>query len=145
MKKALIAVGAVVVAFSLGLASVYFAMPMLSPATAERVQIRLDSIAVADSLARLGLVDSFGFLAEGINRPPDSLAVLLPDSLADTGSVQDSTRSADEPALDETITAIEDSTAIQDSLVVMQRTLDVLLKEPPEIQAGFGLYESDRR
>ena len=129
MKKVLIAVGAVVVAFALGLAGVYFAMPMLSPGTAERVQIHLDSLTVADSLASLGLVDSLGLLPEGMNRPADSLAILLPDSLADAGSAQDSTRSTDSLASDETTTAIEDSTAIQDSLVVMQHTLDVLLKE----------------
>ena len=129
MKKVLIAVGAVVVAFALGLAGVYFAMPMLSPGTAERVQIHLDSLAVVDSLASLGLVDSLGFLPEGMIRPTDSLAVMLPDSLADAGIAQDSTRSTDALASDETTAAIEDSTATPDSLVVMQQTLDVFLKE----------------
>lgn len=110
-------------AFAMGLAGVYFAMPMLSPGTVERVQIHLDS------LASLGLVDSLGFLPDGTNRPPDPLAVMLPDSLADAGSAQDSTRSADSLASGETTTAIEDSTAIQDSLAFLQRTLEGLLKE----------------
>ncbi len=137
MKKALIAVGAVVVGFAMGLAGVYFAMPVLSPATVERVQIHLDSFAAADSLARLALADSRGLSPDGTNRPPDSLAVTLPDSLvraqpdslADAGSAQDTTRSADSLASDETTTATEDETAIQDSLAVLQRTLEGLLKE----------------
>ncbi len=124
--------------FAMGLAGVYFAMPVLSPAMAEGVQIHLDSLAVADSLASLGLVESLGFLPDSTTiRPPDSLAVMLPDSLvraqpdslADAGSAQDTTRSVDELASDETTTATEDETAIQDSLVVMQHTLEVLLKE----------------
>ncbi len=145
MKKALIAVGAVVVGFAMGLAGVYFAMPVLSPATVERVQIHLDSFAAADSLARLALADSRGLSPDGTNRPPESLAVTLPDSLmraqpdsfvraqpdslADAGSEQDTPRSADERASDETTTATEDETAIQDSLAVLQRTLEGLLKE----------------
>jgi len=124
-------------AFAMGLAGVYFAMPVLSPAMAEGVQIHLDSLAVADSLASLALAGSLGLLPDGTNRPPDSLAVMLPDSLvraqpdslADAGSAQDTTRSVDELASDETTTATEDETAIQDSLVVMQHTLEVLLKE----------------
>ncbi len=124
-------------AFAMGLAGVYFAMPVLSPAMAEGVQIHLDSLAVADSLASLALAGSLGLLPDGTNRPPDSLAVMLPDSLvraqpdslADAGSAQDSTRSADSLASGETTTAIEDSTAIQDSLAFLQRTLEGLLKE----------------
>lgn len=115
--------------FAMGLAGIYFAMPMLSPGTAERVQIHLDSLAVADSLASLGLVESLGFLPDSTIRPSDSLAVMLPDSLADAGSAQDSTRSADSRASGETTTVIEDSTVTQDSLVVLQHTLEVLLKE----------------
>ena len=124
-------------AFAMGLAGVYFAMPVLSPAMAEGVQIHLDSLAVADSLASLGLADSLGLSPDGTNRPPDSLAVMLPDSLvraqpdslADAGSAQDTTRSADSLASGETTTATEDETAMQDSLAFLQRTLEGLLKE----------------
>lgn len=122
-------------AFAMGLAGVYFAMPVLSPAMAEGVQIHLDSLAVADSLASLALAGSLGLLPDGTNRPPDSLAVMLPDSLvraqpdslADAGSAQDTTRSVDELASDETTTATEDETAIQDSLAVLQQRVEGLL------------------
>lgn len=122
-------------AFAMGLAGVYFAMPVLSPAMAEGVQIHLDSLVVADSLASLALAGSLGLLPDGTNRPPDSLAVMLPDSLvraqpdslADAGSAQDTTRSVDELASDETTTATEDETAIQDSLAVLQQRVEGLL------------------
>ncbi|MCH8963098.1 MAG: hypothetical protein IH820_17735, partial [Bacteroidetes bacterium] len=119
--KALIAVGAVVMAFAIGLAGVYFAMPVLAPATVERVQIHLDSLAVADNLARLALADSRGLSPDGTNRPPNSLAVTLPGSL-----VRAQPKSLPASA---TATPTENETAIQGSLAVLQRTLEGLLKE----------------
>ena len=121
MKKALIAVGAVVVAFAAGLAGVYFAMPVLSPQMVERAQVHLASLAVADNLAR---VDSLGLSAESTNRPPDSLAATLPDSLAatlpdslaDAGGVQAVSNSAD-------------GAAIQDSLALLHQRVEGLLRE----------------
>ena len=134
MKKALIAVGAVVVAFAAGLAGVYFAMPVLSPQMVERAQVHLASLAVADNLAR---VDSLGLSAESTNRPPDSLAATLPDSLAatlpdslaDAGGVQAVSNSADGAAPDGGSTPGEDGAAIQDSLALLHQRVEGLLRE----------------
>ncbi len=126
MKKALIAVGAVVAAFAAGLAGVYFAMPVLSPQMVERAQVHPDSLAVADNLAR---VDSLGLSAESINRPPDSLAATLPDSLADAGGAQAVSNSADGAAPDGGSTPVEDEAAIQDSLALLHQRVEGLLRE----------------
>ncbi len=126
MKKALIAVGAVVVAFAAGLAGVYFAMPVLSPQMVERAQVHLASLAVADTLAR---VDSLGLSAESINRPPDLLAATLPDSLADAGGAQAVSNSADGAAPDGGYTPVEDEAAIQDSLALLHQRVEGLLRE----------------
>ena len=120
MKKALIAVGAVVVAFAAGLAGVYFAMPVLSPQMVERAQVHPDSRAVADSL---------GLSVDSTNRPPDSLAATLPDSLADAGGAQAVSNSADGAVPDGGSTPVEDEAAIQDSLALLHQRVEGLLRE----------------
>ena len=139
MKKALIAVGAVVAAFVAGLAGVYFAMPVLSPEKVGKAQVHRDSLAVVDSLY------SLGFFADDTYHPPDSLAltqsdslavtlpdslaVTLPDSLADAGGAQDISNGAAVVSSDGASASSEGEAVLQDSVMVLQHSVEGLIQE----------------
>lgn len=120
MKKALIAVGAVVGAFALGMAGVYFAMPMVSPQMVEKAQIRLDSLAVADSLA---------IIADSLGVSPDSLMAMLPEPVAEAESAPVDTTNTNEGAAKEPEETAALEVAIEDSLATLQQSIEALLQE----------------
>lgn len=135
MKNALIAVIAVCVAFSVGMAGVYFAMPTLAPERVQEAQARLDSLAVVDSLARLfeeqALPDSIGSLPEVI------AAVFAARDSAETTEITETTpdtATAEPPVAeqgDEMLPTMspQDQNALQDSLLIVQERVAALMQE----------------
>ncbi len=147
MKKALIAVGAVVAAFVAGLAGVYFAMPALSPEMVGKVQVHRDSLAVVDRLYSLGL------FADSTYVPPDSLALtqsdslaltqsdslaltqsdslalMQSDSLADAGGAQAVSNGAAVFPSDGASAPSEGEAVLQDSVTVLQHSVEGLIQE----------------
>ena len=132
MKQALIAVGAVLLAFVVGLAGVYFAMPALSPEMVGKVQAQRDSLAVIDSLYSLGLLTDSTYLLLDSLAQSDSLAMAQADSLAQSDSLA-TAGGAQADSSDGAFASSESAVVLQDSMMVLQHSVAGLIQENGEL------------
>ncbi len=132
MKQALIAVGAVLLAFVVGLAGVYFAMPALSPEMVGKVQAQRDSLAVLDSLYSLGLLPDSTYHPPDLLAQSDSLAMAQTDSLAQSDSLA-TAWGAQADSSDGAFASSESAVVLQDSMMVLQHSVAGLIQENGEL------------
>ncbi len=149
MIKGIIYAVAVLGAFTVGLAGMYFAIPALAPEKIEHAEAHLDSLALVDSLARLyhGELspDSLAILFSALSVDQDSLDAAIADSIAQAEALA---QAADSMAIETEVEgAIEDSVAIiQSRFEELERDKQRLLQQVEALrreQEAQGGQEAD--
>lgn len=132
MIKAIIAVVAVLAAFAVGMAGVYYTMPTLAPDKVEKAQMHLDSLTLVDSLT---WAYNQGAMPDSSVFAPDSLAVELApsDTAAVTEATPDEVEAQEADSTEEAAAEMLEQTELQDSLVIFQEQFEQLQREQQQL------------